>query len=350
MVAQFPASSNVYVKSHEASGKMIVDFSRNTKDWAVNKYCQLIPVKKDSGYYAKMTVEVAGRILNADLSEFDWPDGQPARANMQSWGNTESFEFLEFKTRRRKHDFTIGYKTADQASWDIIAQHARIHGQACMTARTQLAITAATTAGNYPAAHTSAVASISGVSGNWAASTTARMDIKRSLEHACETILDSTLAAINLDDLCLVISTGLAKELSLTQEIVDYIKGSPDALAQVRGELPNDNVFYGLPAKLYGVPLVVEKTRKVTSAKGATRVVAPILADSTPFITARPGELEAPYSSAPSFSTLTMFVYEDMSVESKDDSDDRLHYGRVVDDIALVVTAPVSGFLFTSAV
>ena len=86
------------------------------------------------------------------------------------------------------------------------------------------------------------------------------LDIKRSIAHACETILDDTLAGVDLDDLMLVMSTGCAKEIGLSQELVDYIKGSPEALAQVRGELPNYNAIYGLPARLYGIPVVVEKT------------------------------------------------------------------------------------------
>jgi hypothetical protein len=42
-----------------------------------------------------------------------------------------------------------------------------------------------------------------------------------------------------------------------------------------------------------------------------------------------------------------MFMLEEMTVETRQDPDNRLTKGRVVEDYATVMTAPVSGFLFT---
>ena len=140
----------------------------------------------------------------------------------------------------------------------------------------------------------------------------------------------------------------MAGKLSYTQEIVDHIKGSPDALAQVRGELPGGNVHYGLPAKLYGVPVVVEATRKVTSKKGATRAVSQVLADATPFLIARPGSLEST-ATGPNFSTCVMFAHEEMTVETIRIPIDRLTYGRVVENLNAYLVAPASGVLFYNA-
>jgi len=346
MVAQLPSSSNVFVPDHAASGKLVVDFSRNPNKFAVNRYTQIVPVKQVIGYYLKMTVEEAGRILNSDGANFAWPDGMNAP---EDFDGTESHEFLQFGTKRYKFGTTLGDLTIDQASWDIAAKHSEVKAQQAMTFRTVKALSALTTSGNYAAANTSAVSSISGNTGNWAASTTARGDIKRSLYHACEKILDATLGVVEPEDLMLVMSTGCAKELSCAQEIVDHIKGSPDSLAQVRGELPGRNAFYGLPDKLFGINVEIEKTRKVTSRKGLTRVVAPALADATPFICARPGGLEGKYG-GPSFSTCTIFMHEEMTVERKPDTDNRLTRVRVVENYDVVMTAPVTGFLFTSAV
>lgn len=222
--------------------------------------------------------------------------------------------------------------------------------QLMMTARTQLAATAFQTSGNYAANHTSAVASISGNTGTWTQSTTARGDIKRSIYYAIEQILDDTLAAVGQEDLLLVMSTSDAKALSETQEIVDHIKGSPDALAQIRGELPGKNAFYGLPDRLFGIEVVVDATRKVTSKKGATRAVSSVVQSGKPFICSRPGGLVG-VAGAPSFSTVTVFVYDqhDMQVEQWNDVNNKRQVGRVVDQTAVVMTASASGFLFTSA-
>lgn len=347
MVAQFPSSTNVFVRDHAASGNLIVDFSRDPKKFAVASYAQIVPVTKTAGYYMEMSVEEAGRLLNANLEDFAWPDGQSAP---EDFDGTESFQFKEFLTQRRKFGATLGDKTIDQSSWDITASHAGIKAQQAMTARTQLVVSIATNANNYPAAHTADVAAgIPGNTGKWSASTTARQDIRRSITHACEQILDSTLAAVDLDAMQLVVSSNCAREMALSQEIVDYIKGSPEALAQVRGELPNENVMYGLPSQLYGVPVVVEKTRKTTSRKGATRATSAVMPDASPFICSRPGDLEGLYG-APSFSTITLFMLEEMTTETKHDDDNRLTRLRVVEDYVPVMTAPVSGFLFTNAI
>lgn len=192
MVAQFPSSTNVFVRDHAASGNLIVDFSRDPKKFAVASYAQIVPVTKTAGYYMEMSVEEAGRLLNAELEDFAWPDGQNAP---EDFDGTEAFQFKEFLTQRRKFGATLGDKTIDQSSWDITASHAGIKAQQAMTARTQLVVGIATNAANYPTAHTSDVDAITGNTGKWSASTTARQDIRRSITHACEQILDSTLAA-----------------------------------------------------------------------------------------------------------------------------------------------------------
>jgi hypothetical protein len=346
VVAQYPGSSNVFVKDHNASKQMVVDFSRSPSDFAVNTYCQIVPVTKVAGYYLEMTVEEAGRLLTSDGAEFLWPDNADAPEDMDG---TESFEWKQFKTQRRKFGFRLGDLTVDQASWEIVAQHSAIKAQQAMTARTALAIAELTNTSNYAAAHTSAVSSISGNTGTWAASTTARSDIKRSLNYAGEIILKDTLSAIDLDDLVLVMSPTTARNISESQELIDHVKGSPEALAQVRGEMPGRNAIFGLPDKIYGFPVVIEKTVKVTSKKGATKATSFVQDSGKPFLAARPGGLEGLYG-APSFATCTIFIQEEMTVETKHDTDNRLMRGRVVENYDVVMTAPVSGFLFTGAV
>lgn len=348
MTAQFPSSTNTFVKDHAATGKLVVDFSRNENDWALNRYAQLVDVKKVAGYYLEMTLEQAARILNTDLSDAAWPDNANAPSQFDG---TESFQFKEFHTDRFLYGATIGWRTEDQASWDIVAQHLRIHAQRAMTARTLKAITLATTAGNYDSTHTSAVAAISGNSGTWAASTTARTDIKRSLNYAAELILKDTLGAISPSDLILVISPTTARKITESQEIVDYLKQSPDSWAWIKGDLANQNknLAFGLPPTLYGFEVVIEKTVRVSTRKGATTSKDFVLPSTTPFLCARVGSLEGMYG-GPSFSMLTNFVKEDMTTERKDDSDNRLTNARIIDDFGMKMTAPVSGFLFTSAV
>ena len=344
--AVYPSGTNTFQPSIEASNKLIVDFSRNIKDFALNQWAQVIPVKKNVGLYVLMTVEQAGRILNTDGADFAWPDGQNAPDNNDG---TEKFEFPSYTTKRKQFGFNLGNLSVDQAAWDILAQHGRISAQQAMTMRTQRAVTVATTSGSYAAANTSAVASITGNTGKWDVSTTARNDIQRSLHHAADVIRLGTLGAVKDTDLHLVMSPGCARKIRVSQEITDYIKGSAQATAQVRGELPGKNVTYGLPDRLFGYDVVIEDAVKVTSRKGATKVTSYVLADDTPFMASRVGALVSE-TEGPTFSTLSLFMLEEMTVESEQDKWNRLHKARVVEDYDAVLTAPVSGFLFTSAV
>src|SRR5690606_13212897 len=122
----------------------------------------------------------------------------------------------------------------------------------------------------------------------------------------------------------------------------------PEAWASVKGDLAdqNKNSAYGLPPKLYGYDIVIEDAVKVTSRKGATKAASFVLADATPFMTARIGGLEGLYG-APSFSTCSIFMQEEMTTQTKNDPDNRNTKIRVVENYKVVMTAPVSGFLFT---
>lgn len=348
MTAVFPGgATNTYVPSTEATNNMQVDFSRNPDSFALNKYIQIVPVKKDVGYYTEMTVEQAGRILNTDLKDHLWADGEDAPTHN---GGTEKFEFKPYTTKRHVYGYRIGGKAAEQASWDILAQHGRIYAQLAMTARTQKVITALTTSGNYPTANTSAVSSISGNAGKWDVSTTARQDIRRSIRYALDTIRRQTLGAVAPGQALWVMSPGCAGKIAESQEIVDYIKGSPQAMSYIKGN-EGPNAQYGLPEKLYGVDVVIEDAVKVTSRKGATKATSYVLADTTSMIVSRPGELMAKDGpEAPRFSTAALFVYEDMTVETKFDQDNRVNKGRIVDDFDVKVVAGLSGFLFTACV
>lgn len=345
MTAAYPAAQNVFVPDHAASGKLVVDFARNIKDFPLNSWVQIVPVKKTIGLYLKMTIEEAGRIQQTDLSNFVWPDGADSPTGDDG---TESFEFQTYQTVRHAFPVRLGDLTIDQADWNITAQHASIKARQAMTARTQLAVTAATTSGTYDSSHRLDVTAITGNSGGWNESTASRQDIKRSLNTAAEAILKDTLNGVRLDDLQVVVNPTLAREMSECQEIVDYLKHSPDALAQVRGELPGTNVMFGLPDHLYGYKIVVEDTAKVTSKKGATRSASWIFPTATPIMCARPGGLVG-VADSPNFSTVVIFAQEEMTVETLKDVTNRRQIIRVVENRAAYVVAPVSGVLFSNA-
>lgn len=343
----YPSGSNTYVPNLEGSNNLLIDYGRNVQDFPINRYAQIAQVKTNVGLYTLMTVEEAGRLLDpTNGANFAWWDGQdfPERND-----GTESFQMPSYTTFRYGYGYKLGRLSTEQAAWDIQAQHARIKAQQAMTQRTYFAMNALTTTSNYSSNHFSDVSAISGNSGKMSQSTTARQDIKRALNYAAQQVMLDTLSAVKGTQLMIVLGPAMAAALAVTQEIVDYIKGSKDAAAQIKGEVPGYNQIWGLPDKLYGYDLIVDDAAYVSSRKGATRAASFVWPGTTVVMTARPGELVAPSNEGPNFSTLTIFMKEEMTVENEVDQWNRVTRGRVTEDFQCVVTAPVTGFVFTNA-
>ncbi len=343
----YPSGNNTFIPSHEESNRLVVDYSRNPSKFALNRYIQLVPCDKTEGYYLQMTVEECMRILGDDLAHYSWADGADAPTGVDG---DESFNWVPFRLLRRLFAARLGNMSISNASWPLVQQHNNIKAQQAMTARSVMAVKALTTAGNYSSAHTATTTVAGG--GLWPNATTANLFIRKSINYAVKQILKATGAVVKAEDLNLVISPALAASMAESQEIADFVKGSPDALAYIKGDMggPESNRRFGLPTHYAGVELVIEDAVKVTSKKGATLVQDFVMPADKPFIAARPGGLIGTYGT-PSFSTGTLFVSkeDDLSVETKNDTDNRRTVTRVVDTAKMEVTAPTSGFLFTGA-
>lgn len=347
MPTTYPVGSNTHVQSFDRNS-LIIDFSRNPRDFKINQYMQIVPVKKTTDFFMRMTLEEAARVINDGLADNAWADGNDRPSGVDG---TESFGFESYRCERFWYPATLGQIAVDNADWDIKSQHLRIKAQQAMTKRSVRAIKEMTTSGNYDATHTADVTSgISGNSGTWAASTAARGDIQRSLNYAANLIRRDTFSVVKPEDLQLVISPGLALSLGVSQEIKDYMKGSYEAGKVIRGDENWRNENYNIPDNLYGYEVIVEDTVKVTSRKGATKVSTFAMPDATPFMCARKGGIEG-VAGAPNFSTGVIFVYspDDMAMVDDYDAKNRRHDLGLIDHFTPKLIAPVSGFLFTGA-
>jgi hypothetical protein len=336
---------NGYIPSFEASGKLVVGYSRNPKDFAINKWTTLTKVTKGTGYYLRITPENAARILDTTLANYVWPDGNDAPTGV--W-NMESFEFEPFLTKRYSYSFRVGYKAVEQAAWRILAVEAAFHAQQAMTAREVVAITKATTSGNWPASQVKTATTLGG--GFWDTGTATSPVLKKGLNAGAFVINKGTLGIVRPKDLVLVISPETADKFGRTQEVHTYLKESPYALAQVRGDDAGQNGIWGLPDQLYGYNIVVDDTVYITSQKnvgGLAAAPAYAMPSNSALLLGRPGGLMG-VEGSPSFSTVHVFSYEEMTVESKDDPDNRRHQGRVTDDFGVEIVSPVSGLLVTN--
>lgn len=346
MASTMPGGSNTYVPSHEASGKLVVDFSRNVNKFKVGEYTKLVKVTKDYGLWMKMNWEENGRILSTTGSDALWRDGDESPKGRDG---LKEHEWKEYRTERYARAFNLGDKGVEQATWDVVASHAAAKAQQAMTLRTLKAATLFQTSGNYPSGNVLDVGSGgAGNTGRWDVSTTARTDIKRSINAAIQAIWDRTYSAVDVEDLVLVMNDETAGKISVTQEIVDMIKQSPDALAYIKGELSskNPNAQFGLPPKLYGVKLVIDNTRYTSNVKRATQTISRALDSDKPFLVARPQGLEGT-AGGPQFAAATGFFYEEMAVETFKDKKERRVIGRVTEDYVYKATAFEAAVLFT---
>lgn len=341
-MAGYPSGTNTFIPSFEASGKLQVEFSRNPKRFAVNKYIKVKPVKRDIGYYLTITAEEAARVINSNLADFVWSDGQEAPLGND---NNESFNYSKYATKRYAFPFNMGQKAVEQADWDIIASHARIAAQKAMTARTLNICTVMTTSGNW-GSNTDTATNLGG--GLLDAATSSTPYIKKTINAVAEAILKATIGVATRDDLIMVMNPHTASLIGQSQEIIDHLKQSPFALAQIRGDVPSQSGQWGLPDTLYGVKVVVEDAVRVTSKKGATKATTYCLPNQDVIFLTRPEGLMGS-EGVPDFSTIQLFSYEDMTVENKRDPDNRRELGRVVDDYDVQLVAPASGYLVTSA-
>lgn len=339
-----PGGNNTYVDSFGGgSDKLVVGYSRNPKKFALNEYVQIRDTTLSSGFYLRINTEEAGRIIDADLSEFVWPDGADRPQNNDG---TESFAFYDFRTQRFAFNWKIGDEAIEQASWDVVESHQAIKAQQAMTGRTQRVHNILNNPASWEADHVKDVSTIPGAQGPWDASTNSRLDIQNSLEYAADVILKATLGVVEKDELRLVMNPRTARAISKTQELRTHIAGSPFVMEQIKQE--NQFNQYGLPSHLYGYRTLVEKTVKVVSRRGAavpTREF--VMPDGVAYLLARPGGLVGPPGGGPSFSTVSLFMKEDMTTQTDEDNWNRRTKGSVVDNNAPAITSSASGFRFT---
>lgn len=339
MAASFPSANNTFVPSFEASGKLIIGYSRNPKKFPINQWAKIVPVKKSAGYYLNITAEEAARVINADLQDFVWHDGQEAPMGND---NLESFEFKPFLTKRYTFAYNLGDKAVDQADWPVLAVMGGIHAQKAMTARATAAISALTTSGNW-AGSTDSATNLGG--GKFDVSGATDKFILKTFGAVSELILKNTLGVVTQDDLCVVINPNTARQMAECEELRDFLKQSIYAgqIARQDGSAISSPSRWGLPDQYAGIKIIVDNTVRVTSKKGATRAVSYAFPNSAAVFLARPGEIKG-MEGIPEFSTCQFLMYEEMTVESKRDPDNRRTVARIVDDWDFRIVAPASGY------
>lgn len=341
-VTSTPSPTNAYVPSHDATGNLTISYSRNPRDFALNRWATITPIKKNIGLYLRFNAQQAARVRDPDLGEFLWKDG--AEAPTGNWA-LEAFTWAKYIADRYAFPFTMGRLTVQQATWDVVSQHSRISAQLAMTARTVKAVDKLRDTTLYASGHV-----LTQAAAKWDTGTTTNPVIKRALNLGGQLINKQTLGVVKPGDLAAVLSPALATAMASSAEIQDFLKGSPYALAQVRGDVPSQNGQWGLPDLLYNYQIVVEDAVRNSSLKGEDpQAIDYIFPGTECALVARPGALVSDENS-PNFSSIHVLMEEEMTVEVIDDPINRRVLGRVVENYAVEHATELATVLFTNCV
>lgn len=318
-----------------ATGALQVEFTRTVNSFAITRYAQIVPTSKMTGYYLRQDVPDNVRIT--DTKEFAWPLG-----NDRPTGKQNAFEFVSYSTERFAYPFYIPQESANQAAWDVVAQHARSKAQLAMTARTMRAASVLSTSGNWGSNYVATAATSPISAGSWTNSSVANAYIQKTIQAVMRQVSLSSGGAVAPNQLIMVISPTIAQIVSQAPETKEYVKNYPAALSFYQGS----DTFsrWGIPPTLFGLgDVVVDDSVKVTSKKGAATLSSSYVYGNGAYFLSRPGGLVGVEGSS-SFSTLQIFAYEDMTVEQFNDPMNRRLEGRVIDNSVSAVVAPVGGY------
>lgn len=337
MAIGYPGGNDTYVPALELSGNLMVSFSRNLKDYAVNKYTQITPVKIPVGTYLYFNPQDTARLPNQPYGP-RWAPGTPAPTG---FANNLGFEAKTYQTVRDAFPVTLDQRSVDIANWDIQKKHSEALAQRAMANRAYRVATIANTGALF-GNNTDTATNLAG--GFLSAGTTADPKIYVALSAAALAIQAATQGAVKQGMLGVVMNATTAIKFSRTREIREYLMQSPSAPAMIRMDEKNLNGVYGLPPTLYTYKVVVEDTYYNANNRGAaTDTSTAVFDDNAIVMFTKESDLDGEVSS-PSYSTFHQFVFEDMTVEVFPDTRNRLLEMRVTDESDPKMVAPPSGY------
>ncbi len=350
MAFGLPAATSVFIPDHAGTANLVTSFSRKPSTFKVGQWASYTPITKPEAYFLKLNFDMCARFMGARSGTYVaaptiWPRGADAP---QLTTGLESFEYTRVSTQRHADGYTLDRDTAQLADWDIKAVQDSFFAQKAMTEREIVAIAAATTTSNYDSTHYATATSWGG--GYLNEGTSANPIFKRALQAMFRRIFMDTRGAVQMSDMVCVMNPATANLISQSAEITDFVKNNQFGYEQLKGTLLTN---WGMPAEYQGFRIVVDDTVYVPTAPGPAGATVPQTGYGawpwgTVALLARPGSLIS-QAGGPSFSTIHVWLREDMVVETMDDPNNRKFVSRIVNDYDVDCVAPVTGCLCTSS-
>lgn len=308
---QYPSSTNVIIPSYDGigAGKLIVDFAKNAKDFLVNQMVTQTPVTQLSGYWKRFDPAEVVRIAD-DPAAYAFQDGQEFPTGAQE---KQRFVNVPYAISRVGLPYPIGYMERDQSPEDVGGLATNILGVKLMNLRTQKFYSLVTNTSNYYTANTFTVSTAVGTaSQTWANGTSSQPNIRMTFNYISEQISLKSNGLVNGEDVVCLISPQVARAMSRSAEIIDYIKQTPNSWDEIRGNAPNQNKNYSIPDQLYGIKVVIDSTVVNYGPRGtdAREFFAP---ENGALFLCKPGVIKA-QTPATSFSSVHFFTYAPMEM------------------------------------
>lgn len=352
---RYPSATDGF--NPQASG-FVIGYIRRPAMFPLNRYIQLVEAKAPTFFYYKLDRDQMVR--QHAINEAVWKDGadRPARRD-----NLIPFVEKQAFTVRYDWNTVLGLQTikAADSSLKLKENHLMMLSAQAMLARTYNVVNLLDTDANWPSTNIADANTLNDGAGYWHTASDDPADanynaIKKSIQKAVNVIVAQTNGVVRARDLRLLVNPDLARLMSNSPEMHNYIRQTPDAVAKIEDDEDDYNERFGLPRRLYGVELVVEDTMYVNDLPNASLTDTTVSTARTfiksPYkaqIISRPGKIDAP--AGPSFSTVQLYWYEyQLAVEEFSDAKHKKLELHVVDQHTAVGPAFESGFSLTNVI
>lgn len=359
-----PASSSNY---HPVASDYVISYSRKKEQFKLPRYSQLVEAPGPAFYYFELDRDAAIRIPGGSAEANAFADGaaRPIRDD-----NHQPFRELPGVCVRYSFTAKLGDIALQMAQkqWEAKTAYLNMLTSQAMTSRTKTvwrghanssgAWKGLDTASMWPSTNVADVNALNGGAGTWDAASadpadSSYMAIRKALTEAAVRIFLNTNGVVQWSDLRLVLHPDAARAMGNSSEIREFYKYG-GATTEKALDVDNMNAQYGLPAKLYGIEVVVEDTMFLDEppTAGATSASANrefVKSKTNAVILSRQGKIDAQVG--PSFSTFQLWYYGDqLTVEEFADPENRLTKWHLTDFYVPVAPALVSGFLIQNCV
>lgn len=343
MAYGLPGGVNTVIPLFELSGELMIAYGRKID--GPNKYSKITPVKSKVGNYLQFKPQDLARETSLPQSP-KWAPGTPRPTG---WNNQQSFQVQPFRTTRYcPNPVLLDKESVDIASFPIMKTHTAKLGQDAMTLQAYHVCQAMTTAANFDATHVVAASDASLAGGFLDVGTTADPNILQAFNGATRIIMRDTMGAVRFGQISALMNQNTALRLSQSRELREYLMQQAGSMGNITLKDKQYNSVYGLPDYLYNVKVHVEDSWYVPYNRGsASEVGTVVFPDNTIVLFVADGDLEVP-EGATSFSTCHRFMYEEMNMETKDDTYNRLLEMSVVMNYDVQIVAPATGFIITN--